>query len=111
MKLSKLLESEMSDDLSYILERMGGADGGVGFVRLKAFLKETQSLSENEFETLIEQNFDDETFEILIEHLEDFFGIQDEEQLAFLTQVMIKGLMAGLFLNSDDEPEIDSTLD
>ena len=42
MKLSKLLESEMSDDLSYILEIMGGADGGVGFVRLKAFLKENE---------------------------------------------------------------------
>lgn len=32
----------MSEDMRYILDIMSGADGGIGFVRLRSFLEENK---------------------------------------------------------------------
>jgi len=42
----------------------------------------------------IGKHLDDEAIEIFVDHIEDFYGIEDDEQLGMLTQLMISGYVA-----------------
>lgn len=42
----------------------------------------------------IDKYLDDEAVEIFVEHIEEFYGIEDDEQLGMLTQIMVSGFVA-----------------
>lgn len=42
----------------------------------------------------VDSHLDDEAIEIFVEHIEDFYGIEDDEQLGMLAQIMVSGFVA-----------------
>ncbi len=56
---------------------------------------------------LIENNIakylDDEAIEMFVDHLEDFYGIEDEEELGYLAQVMISGYIAAKLTSTENQ--------
>ena len=43
----------------------------------------------------VQAYLDDEGIEIFVDHLEDFYGIEDDDQLGLLAQIMISGFILG----------------
>jgi len=55
------------------------------------------SLKDQEAEQImkkVDQYLDDEAIEIFVEHLEDFYGVEDDEELGMLAQIMVSGFVA-----------------
>ena len=56
-----------------------------------------EGLKDQEAEALmqkISKYLDDDAIEIFVDHIEDFYGIEDDEQLGMLTQLMVAGYVA-----------------
>jgi hypothetical protein len=66
-----------------------------------------QSLKEMDAEKLmsrVDSYLDDEAIEIFVEHIEEFYGIEDDEQLGMLAQIMVSGFVAAKEIsNSKDQ--------
>jgi len=43
----------------------------------------------------VDKYLDDEAIEIFVDHIEDFYGVEDDEELGMLAQIMIAGFVAG----------------
>lgn len=52
------------------------------------------SLSNEDLMSKVKEYMDDETIEVFVDHLEEFYGIEDDEQLGMLAQIMISGFIA-----------------
>ena len=53
-----------------------------------------EKLNSDEMMKLVEKYMDEETIEVFVDHLEEFYGIEDDEQLGTLAQIMISGFIA-----------------
>jgi hypothetical protein len=42
----------------------------------------------------VEKHLDDEAIEIFVDHIEDFYGVEDDEELGMLAQLMVSGFLA-----------------
>ena len=42
----------------------------------------------------VENYLDDEAIEIIVDHLEEFYGVEDDEELGMLAQIMVSGFIA-----------------
>ncbi|MBD65011.1 MAG: hypothetical protein CME62_07375 [Halobacteriovoraceae bacterium] len=58
------------------------------------FLDRLSSLDEKQVEELVNKYLDDEIIEEFVDHIEDFYGIEDDEQLGVLAQIMVTGFIA-----------------
>lgn len=43
----------------------------------------------------VEAHLDDEAIEMICEHIEDFYGIDDDEEIGQLAQLMVAGIVMG----------------
>lgn len=43
---------------------------------------------------LVEKHLSDDELELFVRHIEDFYGIEDEEELGTLAQIMVTGYLA-----------------
>jgi hypothetical protein len=43
---------------------------------------------------LVEKQLSDDDLELFVRHLEDFYGIEEEEELGTLAQIMVTGYLA-----------------
>lgn len=64
--------------------------------QIKKSLANIENCTESGFAALVEKYFDDDSIEIFVEHLERFYGIEDEDELGSLAQVMISGALVAL---------------
>ena len=46
---------------------------------------------------LVEKHLSDEELEYFVRHLEDFYGIEEDEELGNLAQIMVTGYLAAKF--------------
>ena len=63
--------------------------------KLVLFFEGLKDLSADQLMSRVESVLDDEAIEIFVDHLEDFYGVEDDEELGMLAQIMISGYMAG----------------
>ncbi|MAX67476.1 MAG: hypothetical protein QF441_06285 [Bacteriovoracaceae bacterium] len=68
--------------------------------QLVAYFEKLKDLSAEDLMKNVENHLDDEAIEIFVEHLEDFYGIEDDEELGMLAQIMISGFIAGKEIRS-----------
>jgi hypothetical protein len=61
--------------------------------KLQHYLDGLQKLSNDEVMQKVEKYLDDEGIEIFVDYLEDFYGINDDEELGLLAQIMISGFV------------------
>ena len=55
------------------------------------YFESIKNLSAEELMSKVDSYLDDEAIEIFVEHIEDFYGIEDDEQLGMLAQIMVQG--------------------
>jgi hypothetical protein len=61
---------------------------------LRQFLKGLENLDSDQMMLLVERFLSDDDIEIFVEHIEEFYGIQDDEELGMLAQLMVTGYLA-----------------
>lgn len=59
------------------------------------FHKMMLDMDSDKMMSLVEKNIGDEAIEAIIDHIEDFYGIKDDEELGQLAQIMISGYLMG----------------
>lgn len=66
---------------------------------LAAYFDSLKDLDAEAIMSKISGHLDDEAIEIFVDHIEDFYGIEDDEQLGMLTQLMVSGYVAAKEIN------------
>ena len=59
------------------------------------FFDSIRDLDSEALMSKVEEHLDDEAIEIFVDHIQDFYGIDDDEELGLLAQIMISGYLAG----------------
>jgi hypothetical protein len=71
-------------------------------LKLQNYFEELNAISPDEMGQRIEKELNDEELELFVRHIEDFYGIEDDEEIGLLTQLMVCGYMARVAL---EEPK------
>lgn len=61
---------------------------------LTSFFKSLESMNSEEMMAMVEKHLKDEDVEIFVHHIEEFYGITDDEELGMLAQLMVTGYLA-----------------
>jgi len=61
---------------------------------LTSFFKSIESIESDEMMKLVESQLSDEDVEIFVQHIESFYGINDDEELGMLAQLVVTGYLA-----------------
>jgi hypothetical protein len=64
--------------------------------QLQSYLEKLSSAEGSELASRVEKYFDDEAIEIVIDYIEDFYGVEDDEELGMLAQIMISGFITAI---------------
>lgn len=61
---------------------------------LTSFLKSLEKMKSEDMMALVEKHLKDDDVEIFVSHIEEFYGITDDEELGMLAQLMVTGYLA-----------------
>lgn len=61
---------------------------------LTSFFKSLEAMDSEAMMSLVEKHLTDEDVEIFVQHIENFYGINDDEELGMLAQLMVTGYLA-----------------
>lgn len=61
---------------------------------LTSFFKSLEEMDSEEMMSVVERHLKDEDVEIFVRHIEEFYGISDDEELGMLAQLMVTGYLA-----------------
>ena len=61
---------------------------------LTSFFESLEKLDSEAMMSLVEKSLSDEDVEIFVQHIEQFYGINDDEELGMLAQLMVTGYLA-----------------
>jgi hypothetical protein len=62
--------------------------------KLNDFFETMNSMDADTMTALVERHLNDEQLELFVRHLEDFYGIEEDEELGNLAQIMVTGYLA-----------------
>ena len=61
---------------------------------LTSFFQSLEKLESDDMMAMVEKHLTDEDVEIFVQHIESFYGINDDEELGMLAQLMVTGYLA-----------------
>lgn len=61
--------------------------------KIQSFLEKMEALSSENLMAMVEKFLSDEEIEIFVDHIEKFYGVEDDEELGLLAQIMITGYL------------------
>lgn len=61
---------------------------------LTSFFQSLEKLQSEDMMAMVEKHLSDEDVEIFVQHIETFYGINDDEELGMLAQLMVTGYLA-----------------
>jgi hypothetical protein len=61
---------------------------------LADYFEKVKDMDSEQLVAKVSKYLDDEAIEIFVDHIEDFYGVEDDEELGMLTQLMISGFVA-----------------
>ncbi len=61
---------------------------------LTSFFKSIEAIESDDMMKLVESQLSDEDVEIFVQHIESFYGINDDEELGMLAQLVVTGYLA-----------------
>ena len=61
---------------------------------LTRFFELMSEMDADRMTALVEKHLSDDELEVFVRHLEDFYGIEEEEELGTLAQIMVTGYLA-----------------
>lgn len=59
--------------------------------KLAEYFEKVSKMKSEDLMAMVEKHMDDESVEMFVDHIEDFYGVQDDEELGLLAQIMIAG--------------------
>jgi len=62
--------------------------------KLADYFESLKDLKAEEVMAKVDSHLDSEAIEIFIDHIEDFYGVEDDDQLGMLAQLMVSGFVA-----------------
>ncbi len=62
--------------------------------QLVKYFESLKELNAEQLMKSVESYVDDEAIEIFVDHIEDFYGVEDDEELGMLAQIMVSGFIA-----------------
>ena len=63
--------------------------------KLEKYLTKLEDLESEDIMALVEKHLSDDSVELICEHIEDFYGLEDDEEIGHLAQIMIAGFVMG----------------
>jgi Mn-dependent DtxR family transcriptional regulator len=72
---------------------------------LTSFFESVEKLDSDQMMKLVEQYLSDEDVEIIIEHIEKFYGVTDDEELGMLAQLVVTGYLAAKYELNPQTPK------
>lgn len=67
--------------------------------KLADYFEKVSKMKSEDLMAMVEKHMDDESVEMFVDHIEDFYGIQDDEELGLLAQIMIAGFICAKEMN------------
>lgn len=64
---------------------------------LTAFFKSLEGIKSEDMMQLVEKHLKDEDVEVFVQHIEEFYGINEDEELGMLAQLMVTGYLAAKY--------------
>lgn len=64
--------------------------------KLSEFFQKIEKLDTEQFMKIVENHLSDEDIEQFVDHISEYYGIEDDEELGTLAQIMITGYIAAL---------------
>jgi hypothetical protein len=61
---------------------------------LTSFFQSMEKMESDDMMALVEKHLKDDDVEIFVQHIESFYGINDDEELGMLAQLMVTGYLA-----------------
>jgi hypothetical protein len=61
---------------------------------LTSFFTSLEKMESDQMMAMVEKHLKDDDVEIFVEHIETFYGINDDEELGMLAQLMVTGYLA-----------------
>ena len=61
---------------------------------LTSFFKSMEQMKSEDMMAMVERHLKDDDVEIFVAHIEEFYGITDDEELGMLAQLMVTGYLA-----------------
>lgn len=61
---------------------------------LTSFFKSLEGMKSEDMMGMVEKHLKDDDVEIFVGHIEEFYGITDDEELGMLAQLMVTGYLA-----------------
>lgn len=61
---------------------------------LTTFFQSLEKMESEGMMSMVEKHLSDEEVEIFVQHIETFYGINDDEELGMLAQLMVTGYLA-----------------
>lgn len=62
--------------------------------QLNQFFERMSGMDADTMTALVERELSDDELELFVRHIEDFYGIEEEEELGTLAQIMVTGYLA-----------------
>lgn len=59
----------------------------------RQFFARLESLNSEQMMRLVEEHLNDDCIEVFVEHIENFYGIENDEELGTLAQLMVTGYL------------------
>lgn len=60
---------------------------------IKQFLQTLEGFDSETMMLIVEKHLNDDCIEVFVEHIENFYGINDDEELGMLAQLMVTGYL------------------
>lgn len=67
---------------------------------LTSFFESLEKMQSEEMMSMVEKHLSDEDVELFVQHIEAFYGINDDEELGMLAQLMVTGYLAAKYEQS-----------
>jgi len=67
--------------------------------KLETYFEKLEKFDGDKMMTLVSQYLDDEDIEIFCNHIEDFYGVDDDEDIGMLAQIMVAGYVLAKEVN------------
>jgi hypothetical protein len=62
--------------------------------KLEQFFEKLETFNSEQLMAEVDKVLDDNAIEIFVDHIEKFYGIEDDEELGSLAQLMVTGFLA-----------------
>jgi hypothetical protein len=73
---------------------LGGQMDTRNLEKIQNFLTTLSNLNSEQMMSLVESQLTDEGVELFVDHIQEFYGIEDDEELGTLAQLMVTGYLA-----------------